>query len=85
MLNDIIRTLASCRKVLSGMLKVLQREVLEKRPVVQHFEFGEIFQGERERETHIPKKEKQRERKRTQTKKARYDPHSFTHFECLCA
>jgi len=45
MLDDISRTLTSWEKVSSGMLKLFQGEVLDKRPVVQHFEFGEIFQA----------------------------------------
>jgi hypothetical protein len=44
MLNDISH-LASWQKVASGLLKLFEGEVLNKRQVVQHFVFGEIFKA----------------------------------------
>lgn len=44
MLNDI-SNLQSWSKVASGLLKLYEGEVLKKRPVVQHFKFGEIFRA----------------------------------------
>lgn len=42
MLDDISR-LPSWTKVSTGLLKLYEGEVLKKRPVVQHFTFGELF------------------------------------------
>jgi len=45
MLNDI-SYLKSWEKVAKGLLKLYEGEVLDKRQVVQHFVFGDFFQGE---------------------------------------
>ena len=42
MLNDISH-LGSWSKVSSGLLRLYEGEVLDKKPVVQHFVFGKIF------------------------------------------
>jgi len=44
MLNDISR-LATWNKVSGGLLRLYEGEVLDKRPVVQHFVFGNIFKA----------------------------------------
>lgn len=44
MLNDI-SNLPNWQKVASGLLKLFEGEVLNKRQVVQHFVFGEIFKA----------------------------------------
>lgn len=44
MLNDISH-LPSWSKVVTGLLKLYEGEVLDKRQVVQHFVFGNIFKG----------------------------------------
>lgn len=44
MLNDISHV-NSWEKVASGLLRLFEGEVLSKRQVVQHFEFGEIFKA----------------------------------------
>jgi hypothetical protein len=44
MLNDISQ-LPTWSKVASGLLKLYEGEVLNKRQVVQHFLFGNLFQG----------------------------------------
>lgn len=45
MLNDISTSVPTWEKVASGLLKLFEGEVLAKRPVVQHFVFGELFQA----------------------------------------
>ena len=45
MLDDISH-LANWSKVSGGLLRLYEGEVLDKRPVVQHFVFGNIFKGE---------------------------------------
>ena len=45
MLDDISR-LGSWGKVSGGLLRLYEGEVLDKKPVVQHFFFGDIFRGE---------------------------------------
>jgi len=46
MLNDI-SSIESWSKVSSGLLRLFEGEVLGKLPVVQHFVFGELFKGKR--------------------------------------
>lgn len=45
MLNDISQ-LPTWSKVASGLLKLFEGEVLNKRPVVQHFKFCQLFQAD---------------------------------------
>lgn len=45
MLNDISQ-LPTWSKVSGGLLRLFEGEVLNKKPVVQHFVFGDIFKGE---------------------------------------
>ncbi len=45
MLDDISR-LGDWGKVSGGLLRLFEGEVLDKKPVVQHFFFGNIFKGE---------------------------------------
>ena len=45
MLNDI-SGIETWSKVSSGLLRLYEGEVLGKLPVVQHFVFGKLFQGE---------------------------------------
>ncbi len=45
MLNDISQ-LSNWAKVSGGLLRLFEGEVLDKKPVVQHFVFGDIFKGE---------------------------------------
>jgi serine/threonine-protein phosphatase 2A activator len=44
MLNDISH-LSSWEKISSGLLRMYEAEVLDKLPVVQHFQFGSIFRA----------------------------------------
>ncbi len=45
MLNDISQ-LSNWGKVSGGLIRLFEGEVLNKKPVVQHFMFGDIFKGE---------------------------------------
>lgn len=45
MLNDISQ-LSNWGKVSGGLIRLFEGEVLNKKPVVQHFTFGDIFKGE---------------------------------------